>query len=876
MNRIITATIYACFFLSGAAALIYEIVWQRMLTLVFGVSTWSITAVLTAFMAGLALGSWCMGRVADRSSNPVRTYAFIEFSIAISALAVSFAIDPLMSVYVQIAHALEPGFLGSHLIRFALAFMIFLIPSTLLGATMPFMSRIAAISCRSIGSAFGWIYAINTLGSVGGAALAGFFLIPTVGMQQAAYVALIGNVTAGSIAFLLSFGTRWRAQPSSEAAISEQDTNDAICAGTVLDGTIRYGTILNGTGGLTLRDIHIVAASLGFLGLGYEVAWSRLLSVYTLNSVYVFTMLMTVFLGGLAIGGGIAAVIIRRARGHVSTILGFVQFAAAMTGPLVLLFTKVASEWSVDLQMGIGSYVFWTQYSIAFGIVFIPTIIMGMSLPLLIELIPGGIKHPGGSVGKAYAMNAWGTVFGTALTGLLFIPWFGIRASLILLSVGNFILACVIMKSPDHAMPLHRQLIPMASIAFILACTFVPQNTQFHQPLSDPMDAIVYYKEGRSAVVHVALSEIRGRTERTLFVDSQSVAGTAPHLITDQKMLAHLPLLLHPNPKRAISVGFGTGGTSYSMKQHGVETHCVEIEIAVPAASRQFFGQNHGTVGLEQGFGQYESNFKLILDDARSWFHLATEPYDVIVDDLTSMQYKNNGNLYTVECFGLIKKNLTPNGVAAAWVPVSGIDEHALKTVIQSFRKVFPHTSVWYFSNVLNYFVVLVGTPEPLSIDIKDWRSRMTIPDVYYDLEEVGITHPYDLAASVLLTEEEVVRFVGDAPLHTDDKPILDYATHASFYKETLSQNLRAMLDCQSQPRNDWIKKGAPEIDAEYNTDWLRWRDSRPFVVEGHTYTRDLDHRHASELYNQAAEMVPECRTICRFAGVEVMDPNQD
>lgn len=865
MNRtFITAAIYACFLFSGAAALVYEIVWQRMLTLVFGVSTWSITAVLTAFMAGLALGSWCMGRVADRSTNPVRTYAFIEFSIALGALAVSFAIDPLMSVYVQIAHALEPGFLGSHLIRFVLAFLIFLIPSTLLGATMPFMSRIAAIWCESIGSAFGWIYAINTMGSVGGAALAGFLLIPAFGMHNTAYIALSGNVTAGILALLLSLNSNLRTQPATESVTRRHDSDETSAVGV---------------SGISLRNIYIVAATLGFLGLGYEVAWSRLLAVYTLNSVYVFTMLMTVFLGGLAIGGGIAAVIIRRARDRIAAVLGYVQFAMALTGPLVLLFTKVASEWSVNLQTGVGSSVFLLEYKITLGIVLIPTIIMGMSLPLLIELIPEGMRHPGGSVGRAYAMNAWGTVIGTALTGLLFIPWFGIRASLILLSIGNFILACVIMPSPESAPLRRRQLIPIASIVFILACTFVPQNTQFYRQLTDPMDAIVYYKEGQSAVVHIVLSEYAGRTDRTLFVDSLSVAGTANHLVTDQKMLAHLPLLLHPNPKRAISVGFGTGGTSYSMKQHGVETHCVEIDKAVPAASRQFFAQNHSAVGLDQGLNDFDKSFKLILDDARSWFHLATEPYDVIVDDLTSLQYKNNGNLYTVECFELIKQNLTSNGVACAWVPVAGIDEDSLKTVMQSFREVFPHTSVWYFSNVLNYFVVLIGTPEPLSVDIKDWRSRMTIPDVYYDLEEVGITDPYDLAASVLLTEEEVARFVGNAPLHTDDKPILSYQTHASFYKETLSHNLRAMLNAQSSPRQDWTKRGDPDIDAEYDLNWVRWRDSRPLVVEGHSYRHEPDNEssmRANELYLEAANMVPESRTIAHFAGVEFIDPNPD
>ncbi len=852
MNKLLANALYACFLLSGAAALAYEIVWQRMLTLVFGVSTWSVTAVLTAFMAGLALGSWGIRRYADRCANPIRAYAILEFSIALAAFAVSNAIEPLMSVYVQIAHAIEPGFLVSHVIRFLLAFVVFVVPSTLLGATIPLMSRIATAHRDSTGAAFGRIYAFNTFGSVVGAGLCGFALIPTIGMWNASLCALIGNLIAGALALMLA--SRWRSDH--QPRVSQLQRSEA--SSTVSLNNPRFGS-------LSQRSLLAISAGLGFLGLGYEVAWSRLLAVYTLNSVYVFTMLITVYLGGLALGSGIAAVILRKAGQVVGSVLTIVQFVIALTGPLVLLTTLYLGEYSTELQMAVGGRVFWVEYTTTLAIVFVPSVLMGMSLPLLVELFPNGAQCPGASVGRAYAANASGTVLGTASTGLLFIPYLGIRASIILLSVCNFILGCVILQNIVARSNWQRGLTSVSAVVFVLAATLVPQGTQFIRPTYDPLEAIVYYKEGRSSVAHVALSQVMGETHRSLFVDSQPVAGTTDYLVTDQKILAHLPLLLHPDPKRAISVGFGTGGTSYSMKLHGIETHCVEIEPAVPAASRHFTAQNHGIVGLRQGLDPDRTDYRIIIDDARSWFHLATTPYDVIVDDLTSLQYRGNGNLYTVECFELIKKNLTENGIGCAWVPVNGIDKNALKIVIQSFKKVFPHTTVWYLGNVQNYFVVLTGTPERLMVDIESWRSRISEPEVYEDLEEIGLTNPLELAASVLLTEEEVERFVGSAPLHTDDKPILDYATHASFYKETMASNLQAMLACQSAPRSDWIK---PVEDPWMTTDWPRWRDAAKYVVEGHALARNRDSASATELFREAAAMIPESKNVARLAGI--------
>lgn len=835
-------SLYLCFLLSGAAALTYEVVWQRMFTLVLGVTSLSIAAVLTAFMVGLALGPRLFGRLADRVERPNRLYAAVEIGIAATGIALTFSLDPLMKLYIQLA-----GWVGNesdalHWIRFGISLLALIVPSTLIGATAPLMGRMVFNWSANLGSAFGRFYAVNTLGAMIGAGAAGFWLIRSIGMQSAVFVAAGCNLLAAILSMVVG----------SELPHPQQLTDPPPFKREQGESVPNRGA--------SERLILILAAVTGLTGLGYEVAWSRLIAVYTLNSIYVFTMMLTVFLGGIALGSAASTWIMRRPKYPPLAYVGIIQFLLALTCPLVLGLTRYGAEWGYDLQWRDPRGVFLVEYKFVAMIVLAPSLLLGMTLPLLAASLREAGQHPGRSVGAIYSANTIGTIIGAAATGLALIPLLGIRATMMVFGLTNFIVGCVALLRcgvlTDQA---RSKGIALAAIAMVALSLLTPYETRFIRPMTAQDDAVLYYEEGRNAIVHVTLRKLPEGDQEILYVDSLSVAGTSKALITDQKMLAHLPLLLHPAPKRALTVGFGTGGTSYSMLLHEVQTHCVEIEPKVAAASTLFYNQNAGVVGLQEGRSG-RTDYHLILDDARSWLNLADQPYDVIVDDLTSLQYRGNGNLYTRECFELIRDRLSPDGVGCAWVPITGVDRQPLQMVIRTFADVFEHTSVWYMNNVVNDFVILVGTPQPLSIDMKAWQWRFAEPMIGDDLAVVGLNEPYHLAASLLLTGDEVACFTGEGPLHTDDQPLLDYLTHAGTYHDTLADNLRAMLACSPEQRLDEIVQNTD--DAE----WSRWQEAARDAVIGHAYAREGDTAAAQAAYQRAAERVPEYAGFTRLA----------
>jgi spermidine synthase len=352
---------------------------------------------------------------------------------------------------------------------------------------------------------------------------------------------------------------------------------------------------------------------------------------------------------------------------------------------------------------------------------------------------------------------------------------------------------------------------------------------------------LLFYGEGNNATVAV-VEEPNGT--RNVLVDGQPVAGTGATSIADQKMLAHLPLLLHPNPHRALTVGFGSGGTSHSMTLHGVDVDCAEIEAQVPAAAGLFLSENHGVLG--------HPHFRLVLDDARSWLRVAPCAYDVIVTDCTNIQYRSNGDLYTVDYFRLMKDRLAPGGVAAAWVPASGIAEEDLKTLLRSFREVFPHTSVWFMNPLPTDFLIVVGTQGGLSIDLWDWGERIaTNAGVAEDLEAVGLNDPNRLAYTFVTAEQALDDYLGEGPLNTDDRPVLSYSTYGSNFRATIAGNLLELLKHRTDVA-PFVTKGLDEV--------MRWRQyaAAGGLVLGHVHAQLGNHPQALAHYIQSAYLLPQ------------------
>jgi spermidine synthase len=503
---------------------------------------------------------------------------------------------------------------------------------------------------------------------------------------------------------------------------------------------------------------------------------------------------------------------------------------------------------------------------------FVPALFMGTSLPLLASMVAGS-PNCGQALGRLYAVNTLGCALGPFLIGFVLIPTIGIHGTLgVCFAVSLFValvgvwqgqLICRVgrifethrspsvgLEDSTHPTRNPRYVFTSAGILTFGAVWFVvPAGHYLKSPVELPRQ-LLYYAEGDSATVAV-IEEPNG--PRAILVDGQPVAGTGGTSIVDQKMLAHLPLLLHPSPNSALTVGFGSGGTSHSMTLHGIDVDCVEIEARVPGAAEHFASENHGVLR--------HPRYRLILDDARGWLRAADRRYDVIVTDCTNIQYRSNADLYTTDYFRLMRDRLSADGVAAAWVPANGIRGNDLKTLIRSFRAVFPNTSVWFMNTLPTDFLIVIGTPHRPRIDVSSWQARMQMPEVYADLAAVGLADARRLAFTLLTDGDDLAAYLGDGPLNTDDRPILAYSTYGAAYRLTIAANLVELLACRVDP--------ASYVDGPAESSvLLRQQAARNESLFGHLAHWSGDERTALEHYRRGSELLPGDGALVRLVAV--------
>ncbi len=399
------------YFLSGACGLVYEVVWMRRLSLTFGITVFATSTVLAVFMAGLALGSWLVGRRIDRSPNPVRVYAWLEIGIGLYALAVPAIFSALEPAYVVAANLLEGQFLLFNLVRGLLAFAALLLPTTLMGGTVPAIGRYLVERSGAVGWNVGLLYALNTFGAVVGCVAAGFWLVPALGMSRTTLVAAATNVAIGAVLLAARVGDRRVAA----VAPARGDGAEPVSSRIVL---------LAG----------IVFAVSGFSALAYEVVWTRVLVVHVHNTTYAFSVMLAVFLAGLALGDALLVPLYDRLRrpllwlGTVEVLIGLsVVVAAAAYVPLHAEHVAVAS-WESALGLMIRRA----------GLVLLPgALLFGMTFPLTARVVCLEAGRVGRALGMTYAANTMGAIGGSLAGGFLLVPFLGLHGTLVLLSALN-------------------------------------------------------------------------------------------------------------------------------------------------------------------------------------------------------------------------------------------------------------------------------------------------------------------------------------------------------------------------------------------------------------------------------------------------------
>jgi spermidine synthase len=530
----------------------------------------------------------------------------------------------------------------------------------------------------------------------------------------------------------------------------------------------------------------VILFTTGFISLSYEILWTRILSTYNMSTSQSFALILSGFLLGFSVGSYLISNIIDAIK-NLELMFGKISILTAISGALVLLIFQKFEYLTNSMANIVNIDVFTLSLMVAFTVSFVPAIFMGVLFPLGLRIYANDIDEIGIKTGKIFFFNTIGSVIGSVVTGFLLIPFVGMwNTTLILVNLSlliSFYMCFIIGK-------LHKKHFASLFIIFLISNSFIFSDRRTFHKEEKGFD-IIYYTEGLSGTV----TAIENNGYRGLFVDGQNVSGTDYVLTADSKMLGHLPLLIAEDPKNALTVGYGTGATSYSMLLHGVDVDAVEIENKIIEAAHLFEKVNHHSYNNKK--------LDIIIDDARNYIDVVDEKYDVIVTDVTNLKYKRNPYLYTQEYFEIMKKSLNEKGIAAAWLPIGGLSFNDLKILIRTFDLVFPHTTLWYFTQYPTHFIIAIGTPEELKVNLDKLEIDMKI--IKKDLEEILVDNEYEIASMLLLGENDVDNLSYGTVIHTDNFPILEFSDMYDYNRIDVQPNLNNLMKYKKEDLNNYF-----------------------------------------------------------------------
>jgi len=725
-------------FISGAAALVYQTLWVKQLALVVGVDVYAVTTAVSAFFAGLALGSAVFGRWADRTTRPFMLYAGLEVGIAVLGIAGTLALARSAPIFVAFKAASGP-------LAWLLPFSLIGLPAFFMGGTLPALVRAVAPDNASVGRASGFLYAANTAGGILGTLATPFLLIPALGVRSTALVAVTLNLL---IAALAAAASRPRAPLVTAANIHKSLFYDK-------------------------RLALVLYALAGGVALGYEVVWTQSIVQFLSTRAYAFAIVLATYLTGLVLGSGIYSCFADRVR-RPWIVFGLLIAGA---GASALLTTASIGPWLPQAQNALGKAVFRAYASdmlansarFAFAaavVVLVPTTLLGAAFPAAIRLI-GSAGHIGRDVGIVTALNMAGGIAGTFLTGFLLVPMLGLIKTLGSLAVASSVLGSIaIIRGADRRRPYYAiALILMISISLIAVAG--PKDKFARLLAAKREGTLVFYEESPGGTVAVVEQGSSHLSFRRLYIQGTSNSGDALTSIRYMRLQALLPLLIHKGePKSALVVGLGTGITTGALLTYpSLEQRvCVELLPAVVRAVPLFKGNFEATS---------DPRIDVRISDGRYELLRTRDRYDLITLEPPPPTAAGVANLYSRDFYELSRDRLAPNGLMAQWWPLPTQNDEDSRSLVRSFIDVFPHVTVW---TTELHEMLLVGSMEPVELDAVRIANRFKQPLVSAALSEVGIASPAALMATYVTDRAGLERYAGDAPPVTDDRPLIEYA----------------------------------------------------------------------------------------------------
>jgi spermidine synthase len=740
--------IFLIFLFSGLSGLIYEVVWTRLLTTILGNTVYAVSIVLSAFMAGLSIGSLIAGRYIDSRKDPLKIYALLEITIGVTGFCLTFILNQTGPFYIWIHHVLTINSVFLSIGRYLFAFVSLVLPTTIMGATLPVLSKFIVDRDRTIGMNVGMLYAVNTLGAAIGCYAAGFLFIGNIGILKTVIIASLINFAVGTAAWLLRNVriTSPVSKQSKEPRKSEEQQSMPLSG-----------------------IIALLAFSIsGFAAMGYEISWTHILITYMGNTVYAFSAMLSSFLLGLGLGSLVLSYFVNRFSkqficfGAIQIGIGlYIILSIYFFGNHLQLLLPFISPYPVVSNIS-------SMFLKALVLMLPPTILMGASFPVATRLYVTHISTVSRKVSLLYSWNTIACIIGSIVTGFLLIPYMGFEKSLyvmIVLNIGSGV--ALLTAEPNLRRPIKVPIVIAILVITIVGTACMPHSIirTMHKTIFHEQEKTLYYNETPYGVVEI----LQNPTRRRLLQDDLDLAGTSMAYLSSQKPLGHLPILLQPNPQSVFIIGFGGGGASYAASTYPEVKHIdiAELNRSIINTAPFFSSINHDVL----------SNPKcaLTIDDGRHFLLTTRSRYDVISVDLLWPQTAGAGSLYTKEFYQLCFNRLNEKGIMVEWIHTGLIPKTYLKIILNTVRQVFPYVSLWT-SRSFGHLFLVVSKDSHFQVDYQSFSKRIKSPLVAKDLSEIECDKP-NVFLSYFIADGATLDSIisGENTINTDNLPVIEY-----------------------------------------------------------------------------------------------------
>lgn len=877
-------TLLLLFFFSGVAALMYQVIWVRQLSLLFGATAQAVAVTVAVFFAGLATGGWYWGTRSVRVRSGLHAFGALEVAVGAAALA-HFALMPLYhAVYPTIFAAVGTNALLDTASRVAMAALVLFPASFLMGGTLPMMSRYLVRNADSLGRTASLLYAVNTAGSASGALVAGFVLPPLIGFRWAYLIAVAIDLTVGVSAMILSrtAGSRRPADVGSDPVLLPAPETTELA---------------ERSSAIPVWAIRLVAFGSGFSTLAVEVLWTRLFSQVLQNSVYTYAIVLTSFLLALATGSWIANRLCRIRRVAPETLLVvLLALASGATAASPWLFFRVTGGFAY-----LGGAHAWGGYVMAVVqaailLVYLPGAVLGTILPFLFRTLGRSSLGPGGAIGRLIAADTVGAITGSLMAGFVLLPRLGAFRSLTAIAalyalVIAMVCSVVVWPQIRRAGPASaaaaglrsRRSVSVAGAFVTLAAITASVALVRVEPLRDGAGrygsgiggVVVDHRHGAAA--NAAAVAFRGGT--AIVVNNFYTLGSSRALDSERNQ-AVIPLAIHPDPRSVFFLGMGTGITAGASLAFPVESVvvCELIDDVVSLARRHFVPYVNGLFS--------DPRATISAQDGRTCLSRSRRRYDVIISDLFTPWEAGTGNLYTLEHYRLAAERLNPGGIYAQWIPLYQVSEKEFAIIARTMAEVFAEVTVWRGDLFPSRSIVaLIGSVDgrPLDPGGLAERARATTGGSSFADRDDGFF------------EAQLLRFYAgsitagglfaDAPINRDDRPWIEYRAPRT-QRAVRANQARFLTGFERQRLYQQLRDATPPAVDPY----LRLLNGRQlgYVSAGLEYTwynllvssgrRDSAERHLSRYlrwippsvarrFSPAAILVPQPTALTVSAG---------